>query len=288
MILAEHKLRVFSDDHRQGNDVRVVILSQSPNDSQWQGLTGLSSQRDSQGKPQTICVIFCGLPLDNEEQPQPPLECRWYQGGREVQLCGSGILAAAHALKSYLKISLPYSLKHYHRTIDIDQYGDDDNEHFSFSLPRFQLNEEAVPAIARQWFQHQPIRCMSCGDEQGYWVVEFAEPITVLTPDLSAICTTTQRAIIATSAHAPDGYDYSLRYFAPQYGIDEDLATGSANAVLASYWDQQRQLPTSAHPLQSSYRAMQHQGTNTSSGGSISLHLNESKVWVAGRVTEVK
>ena len=47
----------------------------------------------------------------------------------------------------------------------------------------------------------------------------------------------TQRAVIATQ-RADDrfGYDYYFRYFAPQHGVNEDKATGSAHRVLVSYW----------------------------------------------------
>lgn len=30
--------------------------------------------------------------------------------------------------------------------------------------------------------------------------------------------------------------DYVMRYFAPQFGNSEDMATGSANAYLMKYW----------------------------------------------------
>ncbi|XP_070800938.1 phenazine biosynthesis-like domain-containing protein isoform X2 [Pituophis catenifer annectens] len=37
----------------------------------------------------------------------------------------------------------------------------------------------------------------------------------------------------------PDSYDFYSRYFAPWNGISEDPVTGSAHAVLSSYWSQQ-------------------------------------------------
>ncbi|PSW16928.1 PhzF family phenazine biosynthesis protein [Photobacterium sanctipauli] len=41
-------------------------------------------------------------------------------------------------------------------------------------------------------------------------------------------------ALILTAQNGNDGY--VLRYFAPSIGIDEDLATGSAQCSLAPYW----------------------------------------------------
>uniref|UniRef100_A0A8D0GAF0 Phenazine biosynthesis like protein domain containing n=1 Tax=Sphenodon punctatus TaxID=8508 RepID=A0A8D0GAF0_SPHPU len=37
----------------------------------------------------------------------------------------------------------------------------------------------------------------------------------------------------------PKGYDFYSRYFAPWNGVPEDPVTGSAHAVLSSYWSQQ-------------------------------------------------
>ncbi|XP_074088478.1 phenazine biosynthesis-like domain-containing protein isoform X2 [Macrotis lagotis] len=37
----------------------------------------------------------------------------------------------------------------------------------------------------------------------------------------------------------PHGYDFYSRYFAPWLGVAEDPVTGSAHAVLSSYWSQQ-------------------------------------------------
>jgi len=51
-----------------------------------------------------------------------------------------------------------------------------------------------------------------------------------------------QRAIICTAAQPSTGTDaITLRYFAPQYGVVEDTATGSAMRVLADYWSHRGQ-----------------------------------------------
>ena len=43
-----------------------------------------------------------------------------------------------------------------------------------------------------------------------------------------------QHALIVTAFSPPD--TYVLRYFAPVIGIEEDIATGSAQCSLAPYW----------------------------------------------------
>lgn len=280
MITSKFYLRAFSDNVRHGNDVLVATLSRSPFQEEWQELAELSQKIDSQGNPQTICFIV--TPDTRKARNNMPTECRWYQGGGEVKLCGSGIVAAAYVLDKHLKTTLPHLLKHSDQAIEISL----DNRQYGFSLPYFQLNREAIPDASARWFQYKPTECMSCGGSEGYWILEFSEPITAITPNLDAICANTRRAIIATSAHAPEGYDYSLRYFAPQYGVDEDLATGSANAVLASYW-RQKQRHKTALLAATRFKALQYQGENEERGGTISLELKDSNVWVGGRVNEV-
>ena len=44
------------------------------------------------------------------------------------------------------------------------------------------------------------------------------------------------RRKIARDKVDADGTDFVSRYFAPNFGVDEDPATGSAHCVLTPYW----------------------------------------------------
>jgi PhzF family phenazine biosynthesis protein len=266
LISAEVELQVFGDNEVSGNPVRVCLLAHQPEQIQWAQLAELSNQKDHLGKPLTICFLIPSV-------QQNSAECRWYQGGSEVQLCGSAMLAAAHTLRSQLAFDLPATLLRGSQEFLVDNKDTD----YCFSLRQFPLYPEEIPTSARQWFNTLPVHCMSTGDKQGYWILEFDESITELQPQLDAICATTQRAIIATSLNAPTGYDYELRYFAPQYGIDEDIATGSANAVLACYWEQWLE--------RKRFNALQRAGNNEGCGGSIRVELTDDIVRVCGRVS---
>jgi len=84
-----------------------------------------------------------------------------------------------------------------------------------------------------------PISAAHVGDEQGYLVLQFADntELKKLPKPKQSISKFTQRAIIYTAAQPEHGAEaISLRYFAPQYGVDEDGATGSAMRVLARFW----------------------------------------------------
>lgn len=255
-------LKVFCDAAYSGNDVQVILLNQLPEQHEWKTLLRLSSGTDSHGNPQTLCFVVL--------QDEPV--CRWYQGDKEINLCGSALIAAAYSLSNHSGYTLPLQIHGPKQRFQLLQR---DGE-YGFSLPRFTLFDESLPPTARQWFNKTPVNCMSNGDPQGYWVLEFEESVTELHPQLQAISETTQRAIIATSLRAPESYDYELRYFAPQYGINEDIATGSANAVLACYWQ---------HWLkQDSFHALQRSGLADEKGGSIRAQLDQQAVSIWGKV----
>ncbi|MCW8856356.1 MAG: PhzF family phenazine biosynthesis protein, partial [Kangiella sp.] len=69
------------------------------------------------------------------------------------------------------------------------------------------------------------------------------------------------------------GFDYDLRYFAPQHGVNEDKATGSANRVLASYWKSKLN--------RSKFKARQ----LSAKGAVIEVECESDLVWISGKVT---
>jgi len=66
-------------------------------------------------------------------------------------------------------------------------------------------------------------------------VYDRAEDVAALRPDFAAMRRVEGADAIAT-APGCDGVDFVSRYFAPNYGVDEDPATGSAHCVLTPYW----------------------------------------------------
>jgi PhzF family phenazine biosynthesis protein len=66
-------------------------------------------------------------------------------------------------------------------------------------------------------------------------VYDHAEDVAALQPDFAAMRRVPGADAIVT-APGGDGIDFVSRYFAPNYGVDEDPATGSAHCVLTPYW----------------------------------------------------
>jgi predicted PhzF superfamily epimerase YddE/YHI9 len=66
------------------------------------------------------------------------------------------------------------------------------------------------------------------------FVFESETELSSLQPHLKAIGQLAARGAIATAPG--DRCDFVSRYFAPQFGVDEDPVTGSAHVVLTPYW----------------------------------------------------
>lgn len=120
-------------------------------------------------------------------------------------------------------------------------------------------------------------RCARAGPEDGYLIIELAantDLTTIIAPD-ATLAAWTRRALIVTcrvdSETALYDEHFHFRYFAPQYGVAEDNATGSAMRILARHW---RDLGDELAALQRS-----------PAGGYLRSRLDRGGVWVGGTVS---
>lgn len=153
--------------------------------------------------------------------------------GGPIRFCGHGLLAAAAvALASGERTVLTTSA----REVCARRRGD----RVWLTLPRLRCHPCPVPGFARRCFNLPPRRAALAGADDDYLILEWpwTTPLTGLEVDLPLLCRHSTRAIIAVQEDRGPHYHYRLRYFAPQYGVDEDAVTGSAHAVAADYWRQ--------------------------------------------------
>jgi len=100
-----------------------------------------------------------------------------------------------------------------------------------------EVRDCTVPDWVRAALGAQPQAAAEAGGPADYLLLEFAGPeaVRTLQPENAAIGAATRRALIVT-ARAASEQGCVFRYFAPQYGVPEDAATGSAATQLAAYW----------------------------------------------------
>ncbi len=159
---------------------------------------------------------------------------RFSQAGRIIRRCGSGVLAAAHALCRELGLEQCRVLQTRWQSIAFTAT----NLGFSFTAPSLRLREGIKLQLAQNLFDRAPHSLCAAGGASDYLIAEFesAKQVRALQINPDIVTGRSRRALIATAASDLPGYDYVLRYFAPQYGVAEDAATGSANLMLAHYW----------------------------------------------------
>lgn len=163
-------------------------------------------------------------------------QLRWFTPAVEVDLCGHATLAAGHVV---LRV-----------TADV---GGDCVTFDSRSGPltvtrrlddKLELDFPATPATDEH--DAATLRCVTTAlGRQPSWlgrtrfdlfaVIDRPEELRTLRPDLAAVAAAGGRGLIVTAPGDGDA-DFVSRFFAPQSGINEDPATGSAHCALAPYW----------------------------------------------------
>ena len=91
-----------------------------------------------------------------------------------------------------------------------------------------QLDENLISC-----FEQVPVEAFK-GKTDYMLVFASEEEVRGLRPVLSQVAKLAARGVIATAKG--DEVDFVSRFFAPQSGIDEDPATGSAHTTLTPYW----------------------------------------------------
>jgi predicted PhzF superfamily epimerase YddE/YHI9 len=243
--------RVFIGEGAAGNVARCYVLDRP--------LSRTACSRLSSQFPRATC--FCWW-------QRGALSVRCFQHGKVVKFCGHGILASAYAWWSLNRRSGTrghgFSLRSGRRHL---RFFERHGAGWLCTAPINCVKQILPPSVAAQC-QPQPIAMALAGGASGYKIFEWPAGTDIATVTIEkSLLLSDGRATILTAASTD--YDFVLRYLAPQYGIDEDGATGSANVVLADYWQQRGLVPP--------YRAKQ----CSSTGGVILSDIRLSDIRVS-------
>ncbi len=154
---------------------------------------------------------------------------RWFTPTVEVDLCGHATLASAYVLFEELGFAGEVIVFHSKSgELKVSQDGDK----FVLDFPRQTPMPCAIPEPIQQAFGDRVIACLKHED---YMVVLDDEAaVRAANPGMQALKQLDLRGVSIT-AQAKD-YDFVSRFFAPNYGIDEDPVTGSSFTQLIPYW----------------------------------------------------
>lgn len=201
---------------------------------------------------------------------------RFFTPYSEIALCGHATLAAAHVLYQNNVASLGETIIFKSSRHQLIIQSNKDGIHMQFPI----YDITPVPAIK----EFVEITGLSTPQElykseHGWYMAYYDDPIDVVKahPHLHHMKHTDFGHLIVTApGNKKEGNDYILRCFVPALGIDEDPVTGSAQCVLAPYW-QQKLDKTTMTALQVSAR-------------SGIMHINviaEDKIEISGHAVTV-
>jgi len=200
-------------------------------------------------------------------------DLRWFTPSSEVDLCGHGTLAAAHAVLSTHRAPEKQALAFYTRSgvlmvrpeeaagpgwLAMDFPAEPPTE---VAEPRASLTTSLPTSDEKSAQKASPAAAAAAAlaltEAEVLWVgrnrmdllVEVApEAFAKITPDLARIKQLDSRGLIVTAAPPrspaglpscpPEGLavDFVSRFFGPNIAIDEDPVTGSAHCALGPYW----------------------------------------------------
>ena len=155
---------------------------------------------------------------------------RWFTPAVEVDLCGHATLATAFLI--FTRLDPERGRVRFHTrsgVLEVLRVG----ERLEMDFPARPPKPCAVPAGLVEALGTKPQEVLESRD----LLVAFQsqEKVAALAPDFGAL-KRLGRAVIATAPGS--GCDFVSRFFAPNFGIDEDPVTGSAHSTLIPYWSQ--------------------------------------------------
>ncbi len=157
-----------------------------------------------------------------------------YINGARVEFCGSALVA----LSAILEGAKYKTLKVRGQAVELCRAG---------NRPAFEADAIALGGRCRRikpglWPSIVGAELEACWQYAGGYVIAVLKPGTsliTLSPKLNDLTRHSRSALIVTALTRQRNADYQLRYFAPQFGVDEDQATGSANMIAMRFWHRQ-------------------------------------------------
>lgn len=160
---------------------------------------------------------------------------RYFTPTREVPLCGHATLASAHILRELgiVAEAEPFVLRAARDNLTISVEGGWVKMLFPvYALSRLDDRKPLERALGARVIE-------AYGTRDNWIVARLPDEQSLLEcrPDFAAIQESNIDILAATAQSASPAYDFSVRVFCnPSWGIREDPVTGSANCILAPYW----------------------------------------------------
>ncbi|GAA5227040.1 PhzF family phenazine biosynthesis protein [Paeniglutamicibacter antarcticus] len=221
------QIDAFADALFEGNPAAVMPLPQWLPD-------GVLQQAAEENNLSETAFLVKNLPngVQAPDPAHPAYHLRWFTPAVEVDLCGHATMAAA----SYLfddEHPEARELQFYTRSGWLSVTRSTDGQYtmdFPSEIPvPVSINPDIAKALG------VPVAEALQATDLIY-MVEDAQTVIDLSPDLSVLAALPVRGTIVTAAGTGTEYDVVSRWFGAEAGVSEDPVTGSAHCQLAPLW----------------------------------------------------
>ena len=213
-----YQVDAFTDRLFSGNPAAVCISDKRISDELMQSI----------GNENNLAETAFVVPDEQND-----FEIRWFTPTVEVDLCGHATLAAAFVLFNILDYPGPLIKFHSPRSGLLAVEKRADMLFLDFPTDELEMLTENENRIIEKCIGTKPTEVYK-GKTDYMAVIGNESSLQTLQPDLEEISKLKARGLIVTAKG--DDVDFVSRFFAPQSGIDEDPATGSAHTSLIPLW----------------------------------------------------
>jgi len=155
---------------------------------------------------------------------------RWFTPKVEVDLCGHATLASAWVVLNHVEPADRVVFASRSGPLTVSRDGKRLVLDFPANPPRPTVFPEGIDRVLAK-----PVREVLATRDHLVCVLDSADAVAALVPDMAAVAALSKWALIVT-ALGGEGVDFVSRFFAPRKGVIEDPVTGSAHCVLTPFW----------------------------------------------------
>nr|XP_060624886.1 phenazine biosynthesis-like domain-containing protein [Anolis sagrei ordinatus] len=234
----------FTDQPFRGNPAAVCLLEDKLEENQHQKIANEMNLSET--------AFIRKLHPTDDFTKSSRFGLRWFTPANEVPLCGHATLASAAVLfhaKKNVNPTLTFI------TLSGELIARQEEDHIILDLPLYFTHPQdikEVEELVKAAVGDKSVQDVRYSSDTKKLLIRLSDAyeradLEKLKVDaeklLSAEKTGRIKGVIVTlkgdGRGKQESYDFYSRYFAPWYGVSEDPVTGSAHAVLSSYWSQQ-------------------------------------------------
>lgn len=213
MKLNIYQIDAFANKTFEGNPAAIIPLDEWLSDELMQAITAENSLSET--------AYF--IPTKSG------YHIRWFTPLHEVNLCGHATLASSYVIFNILGYEKPeIEFESKSGKLRVKKEG----EWLQMNFPSQPLEKCETPTSILNAFNENPVECFKSED----YIVVFDDEKKVgnANPNFNFLSELDLRGVCITSRSKE--YDFVSRFFAPNYGINEDPTTGSSFTQLIPYW----------------------------------------------------